>query len=133
MTTIPFIYNNPNCSDAEGVFLALTVNRNGNDKSRRNVYGFRLAGLANTSSDFFGVQIAALVNEGDNLTGASIGALNWYDRNKGFALQIGLANILNEYNENGTVIQFGLYNRVGNRTSPFFNIKRKKKTLEDKT
>ena len=132
MATIPFIYNNPNNCDAEGIFLALLGNRNAGERGSFDVSGFRLAGLFNTSSDFSGVEIAAF-NYSEGLTGISTGALNMSEKNKGFALQLGAVNIINNYDEEGTVIQIGLYNRAGERSSPFFNIKRKKKSLEGKT
>jgi len=111
--------------------------------------GLQIAIGANSFRNFSGLEIAALCNANDSTNGIAIGGINWTDSfngvsigginctdlfkgvslglinrakgNNGFAVQIGAMNIIKEYDGESRVLQIGVYNRVGNRSSPFIN------------
>jgi hypothetical protein len=153
---IPFIYSNPHEEGEKGVKISLLLNMNTlyslfDSDVQLDSSGLRLAGVGNGSSNFKGVEVAGLVNaiEGD-LKGASLaggasvigGELNGFSYgtfvnyagvNGRLAIQIGAFNIMKDYHEQeGTVIQIGLYNRAGNQSIPLLNIRKKKSKLESK-
>lgn len=151
MVTIPFLlHTSKKDREERGACISLGGNDHMDPKAG-NYYsfkGFWMAGTSNFSGDFSGVEIAGLVNgcQGDltgvsvgtvnyarTLTGVSVGAVNYAKTNGRFALQIGVVNCVPGYDKEGTLVQVGLSNQIGSQTIPFLNIRRKKKTLEEKT
>ncbi len=58
------------------------------------------------------------------LDGISYGTLcNYARRNGRIAIQLGACNHISKYNDKGTVVQIGLYNRVGSQIIPLVNLK----------
>ncbi|MEO6190251.1 MAG: hypothetical protein ABIO44_07680 [Saprospiraceae bacterium] len=68
--------------------------------------GLLISGLLNSTYEFKGVNIAGLGNMS----------------HKGYGVQIGLINNC----KTGQVLQFGLFNRIGNRVIPFINFRLQK-------
>jgi len=103
-----------------------------------NQKGIAIGGLVtHVGGNFEGIAIGGLVNyvggKLEGLAASSIG--NEAVINGKLAVQIGTCNKIRGYNEEGTTIQLGLYNRSGAQTIPLVNIrgiknlfKRNKKT-----
>lgn len=71
-----------------------------------------------------GVQVTGILNLYYNFRGVAIaGICNRITTGKG--VQIGLVNIA----KGGRIVQIGLFNRIGNRITPFFNCSLKKKPV----
>jgi hypothetical protein len=61
---------------------------------------------------------------GKTLNGVSVAS--WYNyagANGRIAVQVGAINSVDNYNADGTVVQVGLYNRAGEQSMPFVNIR----------
>ena len=135
VSTFPFLWTGTRYEDASGVRISAIKNAN-----KGNASGFWFGGLYNyNDNDFKGAMLSGLFNviEGE-IQGVQIAPfLNWAPSNGKFTLQIGALNYLPKYDEKGLLIQIGLYNKCGERTSPLFNIRRsargtKKSKLERK-
>lgn len=84
-------------------------------------HGLFVNGLSGGCYTIEGVQVSGLINKTAELKGVSIAALaNVATKGKG--VQIGLINKC----KTGNVLQFGLFNRIGNQLVPFVNFRFRK-------
>lgn len=134
--------------DANGLWIAGILNSSGDFSGveltgvisvPNDFKGIRVTGIANYSTNSTGVEVAGVTNVTGELSGVSIAPINYAESNGRFALQIGLANYIRDYDTKGLVIQVGgLHNRVGDQSCPLLNIRgvgnffkrRKQKKLE---
>jgi hypothetical protein len=127
---VPYILNFIN-EDFDGIninLLVLTSDYEGK--------GIAVSGLANLLSTYTGVSASGIVNYIPENKGLSVSPINYSKNAKDILLRAGLINIVNEEPDKDTyVVQLGLYNRIGGRTSPIINFKNlfKKKQSKDKS
>jgi len=102
-----------------------TSDINGEDKIGSDLEGLCLSGFLSGAGNLKGVGISGAVNYiKDELNGFCYGTLfNNAGSNGKIAIQVGVANNITKYNNFGTVIQLGLYNRAGEQTIPLINIR----------
>jgi len=105
--------------------------------NKGSIKGIQLGGLvSHVGGDLNGFSAGGAISYiGKKLNGFSYGTIcNHAGKNGKIAIQFGFINNITEYNENGTVIQVGFYNKAGNQSIPIINFRGlknlKRKSLE---
>ncbi|GIU69354.1 MAG: hypothetical protein KatS3mg002_0590 [Candidatus Woesearchaeota archaeon] len=115
---IPYLINNIN-EDFDGININLF-----GLISEYEGKGIAISGVINASDSYNGVSVSGIINYFSKNKGLSVSPLNYSKNAKVVLTQIGLINIVDEeINKDTCVMQLGLYNRIGGRTSPLLNFK----------
>jgi len=88
--------------------------------------GLQAAGIFSCAGDDAkGIQISGLVSFVDGQTSGMqmSGLCNYVKRNENILVQVGLVNIVKDYNSEGKVLQIGAYNSIGDQKIPGLNFR----------